>query len=277
MSLRWLPGWIDPAQLGGKVVLHHRQHFVFDEHGPLFPREWVMRLNLPILACHGLGHFEGEPVYLLELPENIEMPMGAWRGLRQFMLETDDEALYSFLSYATQIGTWAQQNRFCGSCGSPMQARSGERAMQCPACGTQHYPRLSPSMIVLVSDGDRVLLARAPRYTPGVYSVLSGFVEPGESVEQCVAREVMEEVGVRVKDIKYVGSQSWPFPHSLMLGFHARYDGGELRLQPEEIEDAQWFSIYDLPPLPDANSIARYLVDLYCAQKKGQDYHAFAG
>lgn len=124
-------------------------------------------------------------------------------------------------------------------------------------------------MIVLVTRGDELLLARSPRFVPGVYSTLAGFVEPGESAEECVVREVHEEVGIQVGNLQYLGSQGWPFPHSLMLGFHAEYVGGEIVPQPEEIEDARWFAIDQLPPLPMQRSIARYLIDLYVARRLG--------
>ena len=125
-------------------------------------------------------------------------------------------------------------------------------------------------MIVLVTRGDEILLARSPRFVTGVYSTLAGFVEPSESVEHCVAREVREEVGVEISNLQYLGSQGWPFPHSLMLGFHAEYAGGDIVLQVDEIEDAQWFSVHDLPPLPASRSIARYLIDVYVARRLGQ-------
>ena len=184
------------------------------------------------------------------------------------MLEGDYD-IYKKLGYAAQISTWAREHRFCGSCGQAMQQVPGERAMYCPFCDLRHYPRISPSMIVLVTRGDEVLLARSPRFVTGIYSTLAGFAEPGESVEECVRREVMEEVQVKVKNIRYLGSQSWPFPHSMMLGFHAEYDGGEIVPQADEIEDAQWFNINALPPLPASRSIARYLIDSYVASRLG--------
>ena len=141
--------------------------------------------------------------------------------------------------------------------------------MRCDSCESQHYPRLAPSMIVLVTRGDEILLARSPRFVIGVYSTLAGFVEPGESVEHCVAREVREEVGLEVKNLHYIGSQGWPFPHSLMLGFHAEYAGGDIVMQEDEIEDARWFRVDDLPPLPASRSIARHLIDLYVARRLG--------
>ena len=268
MAVQWQPELLDGDQPRGLVLAHHRQHFLGDANGLLFPREWLKKQELPVLAEHGLGHFRGEPVYLLELQGKAELPGCHWQSLRQVMLEGDAE-LFQMLGFAAQIGTWASDNRFCGSCATPMLHVPGERAMQCPACSLRHYPRLSPSMIVLVTRGDDVLLARSPRFVSGVYSTLAGFVEAGESVEQCVAREVREEVGVEVCNIRYQGSQNWPFPHSLMLGFHADYAGGEIVLQEEEIEDARWFSIHALPPLPASRSIARHLIDSYVASRLG--------
>ncbi|KIQ04877.1 MULTISPECIES: NAD(+) diphosphatase [Pseudomonas] len=269
MRSGWVPQLLDCRQPGGLVLAHHRQHFLGDAHGLLFPRDWLKSQSLPVIAEHGLGHFRGEPLYLLELDGKAELPGCSWQGLRQVMLEGDAE-LFQMLGYAAQIGTWASDNRFCGGCATAMQSVAGERAMHCPRCNLRQYPRLSPSMIVLVTRGDQVLLARSPRFVTGVYSTLAGFVEPGESVEQCVAREVREEVGVEVCDIEYQGSQNWPFPHSLMLGFHARYASGEIVRQEEEIEDAQWFSVHELPPLPASRSIARYLIDLYVARRLGR-------
>jgi NAD+ diphosphatase len=265
----WFPAVLDGQQEGGWVLVHHSQHFLAMGEGVLLPRNWLKEQALPVIAEHGLGRFRGQPLHLLELEYKTELQNGSWVALRQFMLAGDAE-LCAVLGYAAQIGTWASTNRFCGHCGAALQRVTGERAMQCARCQLRQYPRLSPSMIVLVTRGDEILLARSTRFATGVYSALAGFVEPGESVEQCVVREVFEEVGVEITDIHYQGSQNWPFPHSLMLGFHARYRSGTIRCQPEEIEDADWFSIRRLPPLPSSLSIARYLIDLYVARRLGQ-------
>jgi NAD+ diphosphatase len=270
MSVRWQPVLLHPENEGGWALVHCQQGFLSDANGVLFPRPWIKRLELPVSGEHGLGYFEGEEVYLLQLAHPVEVPGAAWQGLRQFMLQDDDTDRFQMLGFAAQIATWASQHRFCGSCGGAMHQRPSERAMQCDNCGIHQYPRISPSMIVLVTRGDELLLARSPRFAPGVYSTLAGFVEPGESVEQCVRREVHEEVGVSIHEPKYLCSQSWPFPHSLMLGFHAEYADGEIVMQPEEIEDAGWFSIHDLPGLPASKSIARYLIELYLAQRLGR-------
>ena len=265
---RWTTAVLDIQVPGGLAVVHSAAGFLLDANGVLFPREWLRRLNLPVLGEHGIGHLDGEPVYLVLLKEAVEVQGCTWQGLRQFMLEGDFD-IFQMLGYAAQISTWAREHRFCGSCGTPTVQVPGERAMYCEHDNLRFYPRISPSMIVLITRGDEILLARSPRFVTGVYSTLAGFVEPGESAEDCVRREVMEEVQVKVRNITYMGSQCWPFPHSMMLGFHAEYESGEIVPQADEIEDARWFRIDDLPPLPANRSIARYLIEAYLAQRSG--------
>ena len=168
---------------------------------------------------------------------------------------------------AKQIVEWHRTHRFCGRDGTETVPRLAELAKECPRCGMLFYPRLSPAVIVLVKRGDDVLLARSPGFPPGMYSVLAGFVEPGESIEETIEREVCEEVGVEVKNVRYFGSQLWPFPNSLMIGFIADYAGGELRVEPSEIEDAGWYSADDLPTLPPKVSIARHDRGLPCSTR----------
>ncbi|SIS21264.1 NAD+ diphosphatase [Aquipseudomonas alcaligenes] len=266
-------GWqttppLDNAQAGGWALVRSPQGFLADSNGVLFPRDWLKRQELPVIAEHGLGRFDDQPVWLLQVEHAVEMPGCFWQGLRQFMLQADYPT-FRMLSFAEQVAHWDLNHRFCGRCGSRNRQVPGERCLRCPECGLDSYARISPSMIVLVTRGDELLLARSPRFVPGVYSTLAGFVEPGESAEECVVREVHEEVGIQVGKLQYLGSQGWPFPHSLMLGFHAEYVGGEIVPQPEEIEDARWFAIDQLPPLPMQRSIARYLIDLYVARRLG--------
>lgn len=267
---RWTTAVLDPLHEGGRALVHSDQGFLLDDQqGVLFSRHWLRQLDLPLVSEHGIGHYDGEAIYLLELERPVDIPGLRWQTLRQFMLG-DDADLYRKLSYGAQIGTWARQHRFCGSCGQPTRQIDHERAMYCAHCDLRFYPRISPSMIVLVTRGDEVLLARSPRFVQGIYSTLAGFAEPGESAEDCLRREVMEEVSIKVKNITYVGSQCWPFPHSMMLGFHAEYESGEIVPQPDEIEDARWFSIHDMPPLPASRSIARHLIELYLARRSGR-------
>lgn len=172
------------------------------------------------------------------------------------------EPVWAAAGRAVQLVDWNRNHRFCGRCATPTEMAPGERARRCPQCGLHAFPRLAPAIITLVQDGDgRALLARNARWPTAMYSCLAGFVEPGESVEDAVRREVHEEVGIEVSDLRYFGSQPWPFPHSLMIGFHARYRGGDIRVDGEEIADARWFAPEELPEIPGRISIARRLID----------------
>jgi NAD+ diphosphatase len=188
-------------------------------------------------------------------------PGHEFKGLRALFAHFEDERL-AVAGRAFQVADWARSHRFCGVCGKPMHKAEGERAMRCE-CGHVAYPRIAPAMMVLVKRGPAILLARNAALPPGGrMSALAGFLEPGESVEEAVHREVMEEVGLRVKDLRYFGSQSWPFPGSLMIAFTAEYAGGDIVCDPGEIAEAHWFGPGDkLPDLPPAQSISRALID----------------
>ncbi|GGJ88179.1 NAD(+) diphosphatase [Pseudomonas matsuisoli] len=267
----WKPAWLDSETPGGKALVHSPEGFLVGSEGVLFDRAWLSTLDLPRAELQGIGTYDGIDIFVYELDSAVVISDTEWSPLRPLMMNAVDGHAYRMLVYAAQIATWMRHHRFCGHCGTATLGINGERARGCPACGLRQYPRISPSMIVLVTRGDDVLLARSPRFLPGVYSTLAGFVEPGETIEECVHREVSEEVGVQVRNLKYLASQSWPFPHSLMLGFHAEYEGGDIVLQPEEIEDAQWFSLRDLPQLPGPMSISRYLIDTYRAGRMGEE------
>lgn len=220
---------------------------------------------------HAVGEVSGEPAWAVELEAGTEPPEGmAFQGLRR-LWGVLDEASWRVAGRGVQIVEWERTHRFCGRCGTPTERHASERARVCPRCGLQQYPRVSPAVITLIEDGDRLLLARSPHFVKGVYSTLAGFVEPGESLEETVAREVREEVGVELKDIRYFGSQPWPFPHSMMIGFTALYAGGEIVPQEGEIEDARWFTVDTLPLLPPPLSIARALIDDFLRRHGGTE------
>lgn len=208
-------------------------------------------------ARHYLGRLDDIDCWAMNLRQ---VPMG-WRAtaLRAAMLQFP-LALTGVASRAAQVLEWDRAHRFCGVCGTPTEAQERERSRKCPACGHSAYPRLSPAMMVLVWRGRELLLARSPHYAPGMFSALAGFVEAGESLEDCVHREVLEEVGVTVSDLCYYGSQSWPFPHSLMVAYTAEWQGGEVVPQEDEIEAAGWFDIDALPGIPPRFSIAGHLI-----------------
>jgi NAD+ diphosphatase len=169
--------------------------------------------------------------------------------------------LFVVAGTALQKVEWLRSHGFCSRCGHVTERHADHEALACTSCGRLHFPRLAPAVIVLIERDREMLLARSPTFPEGVYSTVAGFVEPGESLEQAVHREIREEVGVEVEDVRYFGSQPWPFPHSLMIGFVARWAGGDIRIDADEIEHARWFSADDLPKLPSSMSIARRLVD----------------
>ena len=171
---------------------------------------------------------------------------------------------------ARQKVEWYRSHRHCSRCGAPTLPHDAHEAMACPACGQLHFPRLAPAVIVLVQRGEQALLGRSPRFAPGVYSTLAGFVEPGETLEECVHREIAEEVGVTVTNLRYFGSQPHPFPHSLMVGFVADWASGEIRIDDDEIEDARWFTANELPELPHPMSIARALIEDFVRRTGGR-------
>ncbi|WP_054113095.1 NAD(+) diphosphatase [Marinagarivorans algicola] len=188
-------------------------------------------------------------------------------SLRQLLGETD-EATFALLSRASQLAHWWQQHQFCGRCGAKQQRHHKELALECMRCQHLVYPRISPCMIVLVTRGRQILLAKHARSRSNWYSCLAGFVEVGESVEHTVMREVQEEVGLQVSQLEYQASQNWPFPSQLMLGFWAQYAGGDICVDGVEIEDAAWFDCDDLPQIPPSGSIAHTLITQYCATQK---------
>ena len=238
-----------------------------EEQEARLPREQELELSLvdPV-DPHSVGQLLGEDCWAVELPAEAPPPEGmTFQGLRRLWGLLPEEA-WRLAGRAVQIVDWDRNHRFCGRCGTPTDRHPAERSRVCPRCGLQHFPRLSPAVITLIEDGERMLLARSPHFAPGVYSTLAGFVEPGESLEEAVVREVREEVGVELADLRYFGSQPWPFPNSLMIGFVARWAGGEIRPQEGEIEDARWFTPDDLPLLPFHASIARSLIEDFLAR-----------
>lgn len=205
-----------------------------------------------------LGYWEDLPVAL-----SLEAEPGeAWLDGRGWLGRLP-ESHFSLLSTALQVGHWYRNHRFCGRCGSRASALEHEFAMACPSCGHRNYPRISPCIITLVTHGDELLLARSPRFPPGRYSTLAGFIEPGESAEEAVRREIFEEVGVTVGRVDYFKSQAWPFPHALMLGFFAEAASRRIRIDGVEIHDAAWFTPRRLPQLPPLYSISRALIETH--------------
>ncbi|MSQ63178.1 MAG: NAD(+) diphosphatase [Betaproteobacteria bacterium] len=218
-----------------------------------------------------LGHLVGTACWAAEAPADAAAPpagMG-WEGLRALFSVLDD-AHFALAGRAIQLLDWDRSHHYCGRCGTPTEAKAEERARVCPACNLSAYPRLAPAVMALVRRRGEILLGRSPHFPPGMYSALAGFVEPGETLEQCLAREVEEEVGVKVSRIRYFASQPWPFPNSLMIAFVCDWVSGEIRPQAGEIEAANWFKVLHLPKLPSRISIARRLIDGVVEEMRGE-------
>ncbi len=244
-----------------------RELLLPDSDAPALQPVVVATLAERAAARHYLGALGGVDCWALALDE----PPPGWHRmpLRAAMLSLDPP-VSALAGRAAQVLEWDRTHRFCGVCATETTLQPGERARVCPACGHSAYPRLSPAMMALVWRPGELLLARSPHYPAGMYSALAGFVEAGESLEECVHREVAEEVAVSVQDLRYYGSQSWPFPNSLMVAFTARWTGGEIVPQAGEIEHARWFSLDALPNIPPRFSIAGHLIrDTLAAMQAG--------
>jgi NAD+ diphosphatase len=225
-----------------------------------------LRRGIPRAGSFELGMLDGEPIYAQAAAEDDDVV-----GLRDLAVEVDGET-WQAASLATQLVDYARTTRFCGVCAAPREWADVDLGRTCPNGHDAAYPRISPCAIVLVHDGGtRVLLGKRANWPVNRYSLLAGFVEPGESLEQCATREVLEEVGVVVDELRYVGSQSWPFPSQLMLGFTARYASGEIVVDLEELESASWFELDDLPALPPPLSIARQILEQHTRETLTDD------
>jgi len=250
-SIGFVPLFAPPASRGeGHIVSVRDRGVRFDEGA------------VPDGALY-LGQLDGRACWAVRRDDEAD---GAFTDL-YLLWSAVGEVRWAVAGRAVQLLEWADTHRFCGRCATPTEPAPHERAMRCPSCGLVAFPRLAPAVITLVEHPDgRALLARNVGFPVAMYSCLAGFVEPGETLEQAVAREVREEVGVEVGDITYAGSQPWPFPHSLMIGFTARYRSGEIVCAEDEIADAAWFSRDALPTIPPGISIARRLIDAWLAR-----------
>ena len=240
------------------------------EDAPHIPTWDALREHGVSGSTHFMGSLAGVPCVAMTLADAAAAPEGLRAtGLRALFFRIPDAHL-ALAGRASQVAEWDRTHRFCGRCGTPTQDKPDERAKACPACGYTAYPRISPAMMALVTRGKELLLARSRRFAnTAMYSALAGFVEAGETIEDCVAREVREEVGLEVRDLRYFGSQSWPFPHSLMVAYSAEYAGGTIRLEDAEIVEARWFAADALPQMPPGVSIARRLIEATAARLRG--------
>ncbi|MBD0269581.1 MAG: NAD(+) diphosphatase [Cyanobacteria bacterium Co-bin8] len=268
MSELFMPGVTPPGEnvgsawwfafSGNRLLVHEKESQIAI---PQLPNLEAIGLNP--LRTQFLGWLGNQPCLSAELPQQMTPPADmALRGLRELYAALD-ETLFSLAGLGFQVMEWDRTHQFCGACGQPTESANHERAKRCSGCRITYYPRVSPAMIVLISRGDEILLGRAPRFKPGMYGLIAGYVEPGESLEAAVVREVKEEVGITIKDLRYWGSQPWPFPHTLMVGYTATYAEGDIVIDKQELADAAWFHKDSLPLLPPHVSIARKMIDWF--------------
>lgn len=212
-----------------------------------------------------IGTWQGKPVRLLEIDPGNPIPAGylAEPLLQTFFLQRLTDDLVTLAGLAQQILLWERKSRLCSLCGGGMERIPATWGRKCRNCGHEHFPHIHPCTIVLVRRGDDLLLIRKPEWPPGYFSIPSGFCDFGESLEECARREVEEETGIRIKALRYVGSQSWPFPGQLMVGFIAEYEGGEIVVDRTELEDAAWYHRDALPPTFSASSIAGWMMERF--------------
>ena len=258
---------IEPAKESSKddlwfVFNNNKLLFVTENNGIKIPvKSNIKNLDINQSSTLYLGTFCGVPCYTSLIKEDDNLPKNMiFKDLRSAGTFIEEE-LFLVCGRASQIMNWHKTHKYCGRCGSETDESITERAMVCPKCGLINYPRISPAIIVAITKGEEILLAHNNNFSKGVYSLIAGFVEPGETLEQCVKREVCEEVGIRVKNIKYFSNQPWPFPSSIMIGFTAEYASGEIKPDGVEIGDANWYSINRLPNLPTPISIARKIIN----------------
>ena len=215
------------------------------------------------ITLHHVGYYSGIPCFASELKDQDNLPENfKLTGIRK-LYDKIDGILFNIALKSLHIIHWDKTHKYCGCCGNLMEHMTSERAKKCTVCGDIVFPRISPAVIAAIVKGNELLLAHAKRFKRDLYSVIAGFVEPGESLEECLKREIMEETGLTVKNISYFGSQPWPFPDSLMIAFTAEYAGGELKIDQNEITDAKWFTVKNLPVFPPGYSIAKRLIDWF--------------
>lgn len=260
-----VPGTPDPGGAGYWLILQGAS-LVVDAGGP---KPALPEGNLPEQICCAspsifLGQWRHKPLRVLSLDRAQTLPEPLVAEPFNAVQDRLDDQLLTLGGLAQQIVYWQRQSSCCSRCGGELQPISATWGKKCRSCAHEHFPHIHPCVIVLVKRGEEFLLARKPGWAPGRYSLVAGFLDFGESLEECVHREVREETGLEVSNLRYLGSQNWPFPSQLMAGYLAEYAGGEIRVDQTELEDARWFSPSSLPPsLPSSRSIARWIIDTY--------------
>jgi NTP pyrophosphohydrolases containing a Zn-finger, probably nucleic-acid-binding len=248
---------IESIQPGDRVYCFRGREILVDAQGEALGAELPANPSVVLRTCHdSLSGCSG----VLLAPDAEAPADGRFIPIPSYF-HAHEDGENARTSRMKGYVNWLDSTRFCPFCGHPLQLHASENALECPACGRLHYPRIEPCIISLITRGDELLLLRSVRDTAGIYACLAGFVEIGETLEQALRREVREETGLEIRNIRYAGSQGWPFPDQLMVGFYAEYESGEIRIQESEIADARWFRRDALPPLPKPGSIAWRLIN----------------
>ena len=232
--------------------------------------------GMAVKTEHFIGYLDNNSLYALELDnESLLIPETSLKPFRT-LLGIIPDAYFGICSRSIQLVEWNGKNKYCGTCGSETSLHLVEKAMLCKDCNNLIFPRISPCIIVLVTDNERLLLAHNKNFPTKIFSTLAGFIEVGETVEEAIQREIFEEVSIKVKNCQYYGSQSWPFPSQLMLGFHAEYEEGDLKPDGEEIDIAEWFHYKSLPDVPPGRiSISGRLIESYVNKLTKKDLPGF--
>tara|TARA_Y100000768_G_scaffold312088_1_gene246777 strand:+ start:108 stop:941 length:834 start_codon:yes stop_codon:yes gene_type:complete len=269
--LTFSPENIDNSQESNLTIILKDQEFLTSKNSDflIFEEEDLKWSEMNIVNRQFLGFLNNKPCYLSELTSESKIDDGTMLTPLRNLLGRIPDSLFTVCSRSIQLSEWYKNNQFCGACGSKMQRHNTERAMYCECNNLLIYPKISPCIIVLVTKGEELLLAHNKNFPGAFYSTLAGFIEAGESAESAIHREIYEEVKIKVKNIKYYGSQSWPFPSQLMLGYHAEYLEGEITPDGEEIDSADWFNYRKLPQVPTGNiSISGQLIESYIERLK---------
>lgn len=263
-EIRWYPGEALGRRRRVMVCSSSREIAISSEGQPIFLAEDDPKLqSAPQIL---VGTLFDVTYYAAKVA--VETEGFEFAPLRPVLINLASEVFIP-VNAGMQLIDFLEEHQFCGRCGAEMVQSTSDRGRVCPSCALASYPRVSPCVIVLITRGDELLLARSPRFIDGMYSTLAGFVEAGESAEHACHREIREEVGVEIDRIQFQGSQSWPFKHSLMLGYRAEWKSGDIKVDGIEIVDAQWFNIEHLPKLPPQASISRGMIDAYLAERRG--------
>lgn len=270
-NLFFSPENIDNSQESNLTIILKDQEFLTSKNSEflIFEEEDLKWSEMNLANKQFLGFLNNKPCYLSELTSESKIDDGNMLTPLRNLLGRIPDSLFTVCSRSIQLSEWYKNNQFCGACGSKMQRHNSERAMFCTCNNLLIYPKISPCIIVLVTKGEELLLAHNKNFPGAFYSTLAGFIEAGESAESAIHREIYEEVKIKVKNIQYYGSQSWPFPSQLMLGYHAEYLEGDITPDGEEIDSADWFNYKKLPQVPTGNiSISGQLIESYIEKLK---------